>query len=45
LLALYQAGRLPIDQLVGTHYPLDRINDAVSDLIGGAVGRGIIVPA
>ncbi|MFI6070258.1 zinc-binding dehydrogenase [Actinoplanes sp. NPDC051343] len=45
LLALYQAGRLPIDQLVGTHYPLDRINDAVSDLIGGAVGRGIVVPA
>ncbi|MFI5894925.1 zinc-binding dehydrogenase [Actinoplanes sp. NPDC051513] len=45
LLSLYQAGRLPIDQLVGTHYPLDRIDDAVSDLIGGAVGRGIIVPA
>jgi Zn-dependent alcohol dehydrogenase len=45
LLSLYQAGRLPIDQLVGAHYPLDRIGDAVSDLIGGAVGRGIIVPA
>jgi len=44
LLSLYQAGRLPIDQLIGTHYPLDRINDAVTDLIGGAVGRGIIVP-
>ena len=45
LLSLYQAGRLPVDQLIGTHYPLDRINDAVRDLIGGAVGRGIIVPA
>jgi S-(hydroxymethyl)glutathione dehydrogenase/alcohol dehydrogenase len=45
LLSLYQAGRLPIDQLVGAHYPLDRIGDAVSDLIGGAVGRGIIVPS
>jgi S-(hydroxymethyl)glutathione dehydrogenase/alcohol dehydrogenase len=45
LLSLYQAGRLPIDQLVGAHYPLNRIGDAVSDLIGGAVGRGIIVPA
>jgi Zn-dependent alcohol dehydrogenase len=45
LLSLYQAGLLPIDQLVGEHYPLDRIGDAVSDLVGGAVGRGIIVPA
>jgi Zn-dependent alcohol dehydrogenase len=45
LLSLYQAGRLPIDQLVGAHYPLDRIGDAVNDLIGGAVGRGIIVPS
>jgi len=45
LLALYQAGRLPIDRLVGAHYPLDRIGEAVSDLIGGAVGRGIIVPS
>jgi Zn-dependent alcohol dehydrogenase len=44
LLALYQAGRLPIDQLVGAHYPLDRIGEAVEDLIGGAVGRGIVVP-
>ncbi len=45
LLALYQAGRLPIDQLIGTHYPLDRIEDAVSDLVSGSVGRGIIVPS
>jgi Zn-dependent alcohol dehydrogenase len=45
LLSLYQAGLLPIDQLVGEHYPLDRIGDAVADLVGGAVGRGIIVPS
>jgi Zn-dependent alcohol dehydrogenase len=44
LLALYQAGRLPIDRLVGAHYPLDRIGDAVADLIGGSVGRGIVIP-
>jgi Zn-dependent alcohol dehydrogenase len=44
LLSLYQAGRLPIDQLVGARYPLDRIDDAVTDLVGGAVGRGIVIP-
>jgi Zn-dependent alcohol dehydrogenase len=44
LLELYQAGRLPIDQLVGRHYPLEGINDAFADLVGGAVGRGIIRP-
>ena len=44
LLSLYQAGRLPIDQLVGGRYTLDRIDDAVTDLVGGAVGRGIVLP-
>jgi S-(hydroxymethyl)glutathione dehydrogenase/alcohol dehydrogenase len=45
LLSLYQAGRLPVDQLIGSHYPLDHIGEAMNDLIGGRVGRGIIVPA
>jgi Zn-dependent alcohol dehydrogenase len=45
LLELYGAGRLPIDRLVGKQYPLAEINDAFADLVGGAVGRGIIRPA
>ena len=44
LLELHRAGRLPIDQLVGKRYPLADVNDAFADLVGGAVGRGIIVP-
>jgi Zn-dependent alcohol dehydrogenase len=44
LLELYRAGRLPIDQLVGRRYPLADVNEAFADLVGGAVGRGIIVP-
>lgn len=44
LLELYAAGRLKLDALVGTTYPLDRINDAFDELVSGAVGRGVIVP-
>jgi S-(hydroxymethyl)glutathione dehydrogenase/alcohol dehydrogenase len=44
LLDLHRAGRLPIDQLIGTRYPLTGINDAFADLAGTAVGRGIVVP-
>jgi Zn-dependent alcohol dehydrogenase len=44
LLDLYRAGRLPIDQLVGKRYPLAAVNDAFADLVGGAVGRGIVLP-
>ena len=45
LLELYRAGRLPIDQLIGTHYPLEDINAAFAELAeGSSVGRGIILP-
>ena len=44
LLELYRAGRLPIDQLIGDHYPLTAINDAFTALTGTAVGRGIVRP-
>jgi Zn-dependent alcohol dehydrogenase len=44
LLELYRAGRLPIDQLIGERYPLAAINDAFADLVGGSVGRGIVIP-
>jgi Zn-dependent alcohol dehydrogenase len=44
LLELYRAGRLPIDALLGKNYSLESINDAVTDLVGGGVGRGIVLP-
>jgi S-(hydroxymethyl)glutathione dehydrogenase/alcohol dehydrogenase len=44
LLRLYLAGRLPLDSLVGRDYPLESVNDAYADLLGGATGRGIVLP-
>lgn len=44
LLELYASGRLALDALVGTTYPLARINDAFDALVGGAVGRAVILP-
>lgn len=44
LFELYRAGRLPLDALLGTSYPLRRINDAYADLARGAVGRGVVLP-
>lgn len=42
LLRLYNGGLLPLDDLVTTTYPLDRINDAVADLHAGVNIRGVI---
>jgi Zn-dependent alcohol dehydrogenase len=44
LLELYAAGRLDLDPLLGTSYPLGRINDAYDALVAGAVGRAVILP-
>jgi Zn-dependent alcohol dehydrogenase len=44
LLALYRSGRLPIDQLIGGRYPLDDVGRAFADLVGGSVGRGVLLP-
>jgi S-(hydroxymethyl)glutathione dehydrogenase/alcohol dehydrogenase len=44
LLDLYRAGRLPIDRLIGHRYGLEDINKAFADLIGGGVGRGVVLP-
>ena len=43
LLELYQAGRLPLDRLLGTEYRLDDINVAFARLPTESVGRGLIV--
>ena len=44
IFALYLAGRLPLDQLIGASRPLAEVNEAYADLRTGGVGRTILVP-
>ena len=44
IFALYLAGRLPLDELVGGRRPLAEVNDAYADLRTGGVGRTILLP-
>jgi S-(hydroxymethyl)glutathione dehydrogenase/alcohol dehydrogenase len=42
LIALYQAGKLKLDELITAHYPLARINEAVESLKKGEALRNIV---
>jgi NDMA-dependent alcohol dehydrogenase len=42
LLELYRQGRLKLEELITTRYPLDRINDGYDDMRSGQNLRGII---
>ncbi|MGI4896658.1 MAG: zinc-binding dehydrogenase [Janthinobacterium lividum] len=44
LLALHRAGRLPLEQLLGTTHTLEETADAYDALRGGAVGRAVVLP-
>jgi Zn-dependent alcohol dehydrogenase len=44
IFALYLAGRLPLDELIGGRRPLAEVNEAYADLRQGGVGRTILVP-
>jgi Zn-dependent alcohol dehydrogenase len=44
IFALYLAGRLPLDQLIGGRRPLAEVNEAYAELRTGGVGRTILVP-
>ncbi len=44
LVGLYQQSRLKLDELVARTYPLERVNEALAALAGGAGGRGILLP-
>ncbi len=44
IFALYQAGRLPLDALLGGRRPLSEVNEAYAELRGGSVGRTVLVP-
>lgn len=41
LIELYRSGRLPIDRLIET-YPLERINEAVADVLAGTVVKPVL---
>ena len=44
LLALYQAGRLPLDKLISRSYPLEAVNEAFAALLAGEVSRSVLLP-
>ena len=44
IFALYQAGRLPLDELLGGRRPLAEVNEAYAELRSGSVGRTVLVP-
>jgi len=38
----FLSGELPIGEIVGRHYKIDKINEAISDMLIGKPGRGVI---
>jgi Zn-dependent alcohol dehydrogenase len=44
IFALYLAGRLPLDDLVGARRPLGEVNEAYADLRAGSLGRTVLLP-
>jgi Zn-dependent alcohol dehydrogenase len=44
IFALYLAGRLPLDRLLGERMPLSEVATAYGRLLEGAPGRGILIP-
>ena len=43
LFELYLSGRLALDELVGTQYPLAAVNEAYAALAHDAVGRSVVM--
>ncbi len=43
LLALYRAGKLKLDELLTTTYPLEEVNQAFADLTAGRNARGLVI--
>jgi S-(hydroxymethyl)glutathione dehydrogenase / alcohol dehydrogenase len=43
IVALYQDGRLKLDELISGRYPLDKINEAIASSRSGAALRNVIV--
>jgi Zn-dependent alcohol dehydrogenase len=43
LVALYQAGRLKLDELITDRYPLERVNEAIESVERGEALRNVIM--
>jgi Zn-dependent alcohol dehydrogenase len=43
LVALYQDGRLKLDELISGRYPLEQINEAIASVSSGTTIRNVIV--
>ena len=43
LVALYQDGRLKLDELISARYPFEQINEAIAASRGGSAIRNVIV--
>ncbi len=43
LVALYQSGRLKLDELITNRYPLEKINDAIESMERGEALRNVII--
>jgi Zn-dependent alcohol dehydrogenase len=43
LVARYREGRLKLDDLITARYPLERINEAIVAMEGGATLRNVVV--
>ena len=43
LIDLYEEGGLKLDEMITNTYPLDRINEAIDEVVGGHVIRNVIV--
>ena len=43
ILALYQAGKFKLDELISQRYRLDQINEANANLLTGDACHGVIV--
>jgi Zn-dependent alcohol dehydrogenase len=43
LVALYQAGRLKLDELISGRYPLEQINTAIQEVESGKALRNVII--
>ena len=40
---LYRRGLLDLGRLISRTYPLEQINEAYADMLGGEIARGLIV--
>jgi len=43
IVALYQAGRIKLDELITSRYPLEQVNEAIDSVRKGEALRNVVV--